>query len=245
MLASRRSGKTVLAIVVKVRRVQVQQSLRSRLVLYVLASLALLMVNPFPAAAVVTGGCTVQGLGSKSGAIDLTTQAEWHVRPDEVLSGSGNAPSDQTSVQISAYALGVAIPVVSASGKGRSGTGGPYAVSDYSWIAQTISVVGASDSCTGHVTVIIDDVNPVLTASGGGALALALLGLLMLLGTAFGSGGGGARIGGAIIGVVAGIGLGLGLQQMGVLDARSLVGLALPIGGLLIGAVAPGSLRRG
>jgi hypothetical protein len=222
----------------------IPQFVRARLLVCLLASLGLLAVTPLAASAAVTGGCTVQGLGSKSGAIDLTTQAEWHVRPDEVLSGSGNAPSDQTSVQISAYALGVAIPIINASGKGRAGTGGPYAVADYSWMARTISVVGASDTCTGNVVVIIDDVNPVLTASGGGALALALLGLLMLLGTAFGSGGGGARIGGAIIGLVAGVGLGLGLQQMGTLDPRSLVGLAVPIGGLLLGTVAPGSFRR-
>ena len=211
----------------------------------VVAVLALGLIGATPALGVVTGGCTAKATATKSGAIDLTTQAEWHVRTDDVVSGSGTAPTDQTFVTISAYALGVPLPIVSATGKGKDGSAGPYEISIYRWVAKTITVSGSSDTCSGYVTLIIDDVNLFATALGGGGIALGVLGLLGLLGAARGQGGAGGRLYGLIAGALAGLGFGLTLQQLGTLDARSLVSLAVPGAGALIGLLVAGAFRRG
>jgi hypothetical protein len=210
----------------------------------VVALLALVLVGATPALAVVAGGCTVKATGTKSGAFDLTTQAEWHVRSDDIVSGSGAAPTDQTFVTISAYVLGAPVPIVRATEKGKEGTAGPYEISIYRWMARTIAVSGSSDSCSGYVTLIIDDVNPFATAFGGGGIVLGILGLLGLLGAARGQGGAGGRFYGLIAGALAGLGFGLTLQQVGTLDPRSLVGLILPAGGALLGLIVAGMLRR-
>jgi len=211
---------------------------------FIVAVLALVLIGAMPAFGVVTGGCTAKATGTKSGAIDLTTQAEWHVRSDDIVSGSGTAQTDQTFVTISAYVLGIPVPIVSATGKGKDGTAGPYEISIYRWMARTIAVSGSSDNCTGSVTLIIDDVNPFATAFGGGGIALGILGLLGLLGAARGQGGAGGRFYGLIAGGLAGLGFGLTLQQVGTLDPRSLVGLAVPAGGALLGLIIAGMFRR-
>lgn len=207
------------------------------------AVLALLLIGTTPALGLVTGGCTAKATGTRSGAIDLTTQAEWHVSSDDIVSGSGTAATDQTFVTISADVLGVPVPIVRATGKGKEGTAGPYDISIYRWMARTIAVSGSSDSCTGNVTLIIDDVNPFATAFGGGGIALGILGLLGLLGAARGQGGAGCRFYGLIAGALAGLGFGLTLQQVGTLDPRSLVGLAVPAGGALLGLIIAGMFR--
>ncbi len=208
-------------------------------------ALAFVIAPATPAAGIVTGGCTGTASASKSGSVDLTTASEWHLRSDDVVSGSGTAPTDQTFVQIYAYALGVPIPVLSNTGKGKSGTAGPYAVSSYSWMAKTIAVSGASDSCSGSITIIIDDSSPATTAAGGGGLIVAILGLLGMHGAAFGPGGRAGRVAGGLAGVLAGLGVGLFANQLGFIDARSLVGLALPAAGAVLGTGAAGALRRG
>jgi hypothetical protein len=216
----------------------------SRAVGVVVAALAMSLAAASPGAAVVNGGCTAQATASKSGAIDLTTQAEWHVRTDDVISGSGTAPSDQTFVTISAYALGVAVPIVNNTGKGKTGSAGPHNVSSYSWIAKTITGSGSSDSCTGYVTLVIDDVNPLATLAGGGGVAAGVLGLIGMIAVARRQGSSGPRLGGLLAGLLAGVGFGLALQQYGYLDPRNLAGLALPGVGALVGLLSAGSLRR-
>jgi hypothetical protein len=199
-----------------------------------------------PALAEVTGGCTAQATATTSPGIDITTKSEWHLKNTDVVSGSGTAPSDQTTVTVSAWAMGVPVPVLNSTGNnGRSGSAGPYAVSSYSWIAKVIPVSGKSDTCSGSLTVYLDDVNPLLTAVGGGGAALGVIGLLLMAGTAFGRGGAAARIAGGIWGLVAGIGFGLLATQASLLDPRSPVGLAFPVVGLLLGAISAGALRRG
>ena len=206
---------------------------------------AFVLASSAPAAAVIVGGCTAQGTASKSTGVDLTSATEWHLRTDDVVSGSGAAPSNQTFVTVSVQAFGVAIPVLNSTGlNDRTSKAGPYTVASYSWIARVIPVSGASDSCTGSIDIILDDVNPLATAAGGGAGALALLAVILLIGVATGSGGAGGRIGGGILGLIAGVGIGVALIEASLLDPRTLVGLALPVGGLLIGAASAGALRR-
>lgn len=206
-------------------------------------SLALVIASATTAFGVVTGGCTASATASKSGPIDLTTQAVWHVRTDDVVSGSGTAPREQTFVTVSAYALGVALPVLNATGKGTSGSAGPYSVSSYSWAAKTITVSGSSDNCSGYVTLIIDDVSPLATALGGGGVALGVIGLVEMFAVARGSGGVGGRLGGLTSGLLGGIGAGLALTQFELLDALNPVGLAVPAVLGLLGLFVAGSLR--
>jgi hypothetical protein len=204
-------------------------------------SCALLVASAAPSAAVVTGGCKVQATASKSGGTDLTALAEWHLKNEDVVTGTGSAPSEQTTVQIGAVVFGVAVPVVNSTGnKGTSGSGGPYAVADYSKYGRIISVAGSSDSCSGYVTIIVDDVDALSTAAGAGGLAVGVLGTLGVLATAFRGG----RVGGAVFGLLAGLGFGVLLTQTGTLDPRSMVGLALPGGGLVVGAAIAGIFKR-
>ena len=206
---------------------------------------AFVLASSAPAAATIAGGCTAQGTASKSKGVDLASATEWHLRTVDVVSGSGTAPANQSFVNVSVVAFGVPIPVLNRTGlNDKTGSAGPYMVSSYSWIARVIPVSGASDRCTGAITVILDDVNPLTTAAGGGGAALALVAVLLLLAVARGSGGAGGRIGGAILGAVAGIGIGIALIEASIFDPGSLVGLALPLGGLVIGAASAGALRR-
>lgn len=211
----------------------------------ILAAIAVLLAASFPSGAVITGGCTASATASRSGAVDLTTATEWHLRSDDVVNGSGKAPTVQTTAQVSAYAFGIAFPLVSATGRGTGGSAGPFDVATYARLARIIAVAGSSDSCSGSITIIIDDVNPFLTATGGGGAVLGLLGLLGVLRSAFSRGGGGARVGGALAGLLGGLGLGLLLQQTGTLDPANLVGLVVPLAGLVIGGGAAGMLKRG
>ena len=53
---------------------------------------AFVLASSAPAAAVIVGGCTAQGTASKSTGVDVTSATEWHLRTDDVVSGSGAAP---------------------------------------------------------------------------------------------------------------------------------------------------------
>ena len=206
---------------------------------------AFALASSAPAVASIDGGCTANGTATKSKGVDFASATEWHLRTDDIVSGSGSAPANQSFVKVSVMAFGVPIPVLDKTGlNDKTGSAGPYAVSTYSWIARVIPVSGASNSCIGSIDIILDDVNPLATAAGGGAAALALFAVVLLVVVARGSGGAGGRIGGGVLGVVAGIGVGIALIEASILDPRSLVGLALPLGGLIIGAASAGLLRQ-
>jgi hypothetical protein len=209
-----------------------------------LLALAFLVAGSDPARAVVTGGCTAQATATKSAPIDITTKSEWHVRSDDVVSGSGTATTDQTFTNVFAYAFGVPLPILSATGTGKTGSGGPYEVSKYSWATRIIPISGNSDSCSGSLTVYIDDVSPLTTLAGGGGAALGVLALLVAIRGAFSSGGTGSRIVGAIAGLLAGIGLGLAAMEGGLVDPRDPLGIAMPVAGLVIGTLLAGVLRK-
>lgn len=192
----------------------------------------------------VTGGCTAQATATKSGSIDITTKSEWHVRSDDSASGSGTATTNQTFVRVFVYAFGAPLPILSATGSGKTGSAGPYAVSSYSWATRIVPVSGSSDSCSGSLTVYVDDVSPLTTVVGGGGAALGVLGALVAIRGAFGSGRAGSRIIGAIAGLLAGIGAGLVAMESGLVDPRDPLGIAMPAAGLIIGALLAGVLRK-
>ena len=210
----------------------------------VTAGLMLLTVGASAATATVRGGCEVSGTAT-SGGIDLTTAPVWHLRSTDSAGGTGTAPSEQTSAQVSAVAFGIGLPIAGGTGEGTTeGSAGPYDLGPVSRIAKVWSVSGSSTSCSGEVTVIIDDVGALATVFGGGGLAAAILAALLLLLLAFRDAGAGRRILGLVIGLVGGIGLGLLLMQLEVLDPREVVGLALPGIGALLGLLMPGLFSR-
>ena len=210
-----------------------------RLLLALAATVAVsLATSASPALAVITGGCTATGSASRSGDVDLATATEWRLRTDDVVNATGRAPREQTAAQASAYAFFVPLSLLVATGRGPEGSAGPYAVSDYAWIARIFVVAGSSDTCGGSIRIVIEDVNPFATLVGGGGLLLFLVGALGVIASALGRGLGPRLLGGGLGGLVAGFGLALLLPQLAVIDPRDPIGLALLAVGLLVGTLA-------
>jgi hypothetical protein len=208
------------------------------------AVLAAMLVVPPPVGATVTGGCQVQGSATSTGTIDLTGAATWHLLSSDVAGGSGTAPSEQKAASVSAYALGLALPVASGSGEGDTqGSVSGVAVSAYAALGRRFVVAGSSDSCSGQIEIILDDVNPLLTALGGGGIAAAIIGLLLVLAGTRMSGAGGTILG-LVAGALGGLGLALALEQFGVTDPRSFVGLGILIVAAVIGLLLGGRLAK-
>lgn len=204
-----------------------------------LAALGLFLALATPVAvATVTGGCTVTGT-SPAGSIDLTIAGEWHLRSTDVVGGSGTAPSPQKAATVFAYSLGLPLPVVSGQSEDdegdTEGSASGIVVSTYAVLGHRFVVAGVSDSCSGQVIIVLDDVNPLLTILGGGGLALAILGLLVVLWTARRGSGCGMTLIGGVAGALAGLGLALLLEQLGVIDPTTFIGLALVVLGALLG----------
>ena len=151
----------------------------------VLAAAALLAGAPGPVAATVRGGCEVTGTSTSGGAIDLTTQPVWHVRSSDRISGAGTAPVPQTHATVRATALGFAIPIGGGPADPTTAAeSGTFEISTFAVLGRVFLISGESTGpaggCDGEVLVVIDDVNPLLTALGGGGLIAVLIGLLGL-----------------------------------------------------------------
>ena len=217
-----------------------------RIVVSIPFVIALACAIPAAVAATVSGGCQVEGTSTSGGTIDLTTAKEWHLKKDDVAGGSGTSPVDQTSASVGAYALGLQLPVASGSGNGgKSGSVQGVSVAAYSALGQRFVVGGKSNDCSGQVVIIIDDVNPAMTALSGGGIGALVVGLLVLLGTMLLGGGILSRIVGVLFGALAGLGLALALEQFGVIDPTTFIGLGIAIAGAILGLILPGTLHRG
>jgi hypothetical protein len=209
-----------------------------RLLVPVALTIGISLAMAAPVLGVISGGCSATGNASRSGSSDLTTATEWRLLRDDVVNVMGRAPREQTAAQASAYAFFVPLSLLVATGRGPEGTAGPYAVSDYAWVARVFVVAGSSDNCSGSIRVVIEDVNPLATLVGGGGLLLFLVGALGVIASALGRALGPRLLGGGLAGVVAGFGLALLLPQLGLMDPRDPIGLALLVVGLLIGTLA-------
>ncbi len=213
-------------------------------------ALSLALLSARPAHATMTkGACTAVARGTLSGD-HQGGQAEWHLNREEEVTGEGHPPrnTELKGVAVRVHLFGFPIPVYGNGDTGKGGTAGPFKVRQYTGIARIVVVsgeAGEGPACAGTVKIILDDVNPVATVVGGGGGALGVLGLLGILAAAFGRGGAGGRVGGALAGLVSGIGFGLLLQQTGTLDPTNAAGLALPAAGLIVGAAAAGAFGRG
>ena len=209
---------------------------------------ALAVSTAGPALANVSGpGCGATASDTTGHAsppsITITNTDTWHVKSDSNLTGEGHAGSDQTEGHASAGAFGVGvIPIASGTGHGQSGHGS-LDVSQYKGIARVFYGVGGSDSCSGSLTVIVDDVSPLSTVIGIGSLALFIIGLIGVLAVAIRRRGPGMRVVAAtLVGIIFGLIMGLGLYeflvQNGSFDPASSAGLGFLIVGVIIGAVA-------
>jgi hypothetical protein len=212
------------------------------------AALAAFLVFPGAAAATIRGGCTGTGTATSGGA-DLTTATEWHVMKDDVGGGTGNSPTKVKSASVGAYALGIPIPIASGvdEGEGKTeGTVSGVSVSLFALLGQRFTVAGSADNgCSGEITIIIDDVNPLFTAFGGGGVLLALLGLVVVLAMLRGDNGIGRRLVDALFGTIGGLGAALALEQFGILDPTELIGLFIVIGAAVIAFLTTGILGSG
>jgi hypothetical protein len=207
---------------------------------------AVLLSFPAGAAAVITGGCTGEGHAT-SGNVNLTTATEWHIKRDDVGGGSGTAPAPIRAASVSAYAAGVSIPIAGGTSEDGETTGSVENVS-----ASTLAILGSrfiiagsasgDATCNGQITIIIDEVNPLLTLLGGGGLLLALVGLLAIIMGARSDAGWGSRILAFVLGGLGGLGLGLALEQFGILDPTQPIGLGIAVIAAVLGLLLAGRL---
>lgn len=214
------------------------------------ALLGVLVALAFPAfvSATVNGGCRAEAHSTSGGSVDVTTQTEWHLKSTDIVGGSGTAPSTMTSASVWAYALGVSLPIASGSGAGgTTGSVDNMNVAPFAVLGQRFTVAGSASgptgSCSGQITIILDDVNPLMTVLGGGGVVAGLVGAAVVVSGLFLGGGLLSRLLGGLFGGLGGVGLALALQQFGVLDPTTLIGLVIPGVGLVAGVGLPGLLH--
>jgi hypothetical protein len=105
------------------------------------------------------------------------------------------------------------------------------------------SATGDGGTCSGQITVILDDVNPLMTVFGGGGAALAGLGVVAVLLGVFLGGGLLSRLLAGLFGGLGGVGLALSLEQFGILDPTTTIGLFIALLGLVAGVFLAGLLH--
>lgn len=206
-----------------------------------LAAMAAVLSLAAPVSGTVSGGCVVTGTYTSGGTIDLTSATVWRMKKSDVAGGSGTAPSPQKAATVSVYALGIALPIASGTDEDgeTAGSVSGISVEPFALIARKWVVSGSSDTCSGQVTVIIDDVDAVTTAMGGGGIVAAVVGYLVVLLLATGKLGKGfiQAVVGLVFGFLGGAGLGLALEQFEVTDPTSFIGLVIAIVSAVIGLI--------
>jgi hypothetical protein len=212
------------------------------------ALVALALVFPTSAAATITGGCTGEGHSTSSSA-DLTTDTIWHLKRDDVAGGSGTSPAVMHSATVSAYGLGLGLPLAGGTSEAgeTSGSVDGVNVSTYAVLGRQFVVAGSASGdgqCTGQILIVIDDVQAIFTVFGGGGIILAILALLGMLLSARGERRLAGRVVSAFLGALAGIGLGLSAEQFGVLDPTQPIGLVIVVGLVVVGFLTAGLFGR-
>jgi hypothetical protein len=214
-----------------------------------LAILALFLAFPGSVGATITGGCTGEGHATSSGSVDLTTATVWHLKSDETASGVAKSPVQMRSATISAYALGLAIPIASGTGNGEStGTVDNVDLSTFGALGKVFLVAGSATGlgeCSGQILIILDDVDALFTLLGGGGLGLAILGLAAVIMASRSGGGCLTRVFGFLFGGLGALGLSLSLEQFQLIDPKTPVGLAIVVVGAVVGFVLAGRFGPG
>jgi hypothetical protein len=209
----------------------------------------LLLAFPGSVGATITGGCTGEGHATSSSA-DLTNDSEWHLKRDDIAGGSGMSPAVMHSASVSAYGLGVGIPIAAGTSEEgeKAGSVDGLQVSTYALLGRRFLVAGSAvgdAQCNGQVEIIIDDVQAVFTVLGGGGIILAIIGLIALALFAGRESNFGNRLLSAALGALGGLGAALALEQFEVLDPTQPTGLFIVIGLAVVGFATAGILGRG
>ncbi|GAC1333505.1 MAG: hypothetical protein NVSMB17_14000 [Candidatus Dormibacteria bacterium] len=223
-----------------------KDNLRRLVRLFPVAAVAVAMfaAAAAPAMARVNGGCSATATDSAGKAnpqtIDIGSTDVWHVSKNSQITGKGQAPGDQTHGQASAAAFGIGLfPIASGNGHGTTGEGS-IDVSQFADKVRVFAGVGSSDSCSGALTIVIDDVTAFDTLVGKISIALLVIGILIMIAVlvrtrrpednVFP-----ASLAGGFGGFLAGLGLYELLVQLGAFDPLSSLGLAFPVAGIIIG----------
>jgi hypothetical protein len=148
--------------------------------LVILWGVALLL--PAAAAATIEGNCLVTGTSTTGGTVDLTSATVWHVSSKDKIKLDASAASAQTAGSAAFNALGFAIPLASGRSDGQTEYHSDYVdVATLAILARNLVLSGSSngavEGCSGRVTLVIDDVNPLLTVAGVAGLAATILGV--------------------------------------------------------------------
>jgi hypothetical protein len=220
-----------------------RRTLRFRPAAAVLAALVLVFLVPGLAAATMTGPCTATGT-STSGSVNLNTATDWHMDSTDVAGGSGRSDVLMTEGSVAAYGLGIAIPIAGGSGNGDfEGSVDGVQVSTYAILGHRFTVKGEAHgeaTCTGTITVILDDVDPLFTVFGGGMLILFAIALVAMVIVSRGGAGCLGKIFTTGCGLIGGAAVALASEQWGLTDPTDIViGLAALIVGALIGFIVP------
>ena len=152
------------------------------------AAVGAVVATASPAWAYVSPDCHASATDSTGRAVPSSIRIDdtnvWNVSRDSKLSGRGTAATEQTfgSASATLFGLGV-IPIAAGRGHGQSG-GGSLDVSVFADKVRVVGAVGASDSCSGYLTVVVRDESALDTLAGKVAAGAAALGALGVLGVA-------------------------------------------------------------
>ncbi len=149
------------------------------------AASAGVVASAAPALAYVSPPCHANASDSTGKAVPSSITIDntdvWNVSKDSMLSGRGTAATDQTSgfAYASVFGFGI-IPIAGGNGHGTSGSGS-LDVSKVSGFVRVIGVEGASTSCSGYLTVVVQDDSVLATLAGIGSLVVSVVGFLGLV----------------------------------------------------------------
>jgi len=202
----------------------------------------LLLGLPSTVAAEVTGACAATGQGSASGSVDITTEEVWHLKSTESAGGSATAAAPMLNATVSAFALGLQVPIASGTSKSGGDTAGSVDAVDlqvFGKLGKIFLVAGNATGaggaeCRGQILIILDDVDALFTLLGGGAIVLAILAVAGVLATSRMRGCAG-KVLGAGFGLVAGASTGIALAQFQIIAPDSPIGWAIALVGMILG----------
>ena len=187
----------------------------------------LLLLLTSPVLATIEPPCSGTGTSTSGGEIDLTTATEWHLLSTDIAGGHGESTVEMKAGSVAAHALGLSLPIASDSGDGdTAGSVQGVSVAPFAVLGQRFLVSGSasgdSGSCSGEITIILDDVNPLTTVLGGGGVLVGVVGAAAIVLGARSGGGLGSRLLATVFGALGGAGLGLAGEQFGILDPATL-----------------------
>jgi hypothetical protein len=149
----------------------------------------------------------------------------------------------QTHLDVEALLYGMPVHLFSEHGSSTAGSSAGWSASDVAMYTRVLGVRARSDSCSGSVTLVVDE-SPLQAVAGLVALALALVGGVGVALVAFRrrrpgvTAALGAALLGFVMGLLGGLGTGLFLQQVEALSPLDQGDLIAPLAGALVGLAA-------